>query len=87
LIGKCSRYPSAFRRGRNRREIGQDWATLAKRARITGQKATDYLPSECLVHLIRDAIRHGDQRVATVLMSPLLVRCESILLRRGLLEV
>jgi sigma-70-like protein len=61
--------------------IGQDWAILAKRARITDRKAADYLPSECLVHLIRDAIRRSDQRVATVLMSPLLVRCESILLK------
>lgn len=61
--------------------IEQDWATLARRARITDQKAADYLPSECLVHLLRDAIRRGDQRVATVLMAPLLVRCESILLK------
>ena len=54
----------------------QDWATLARRARIVDPKAPDYLPSECLVHLIRDAIRRGDHRVATVLMPPLLVRCE-----------
>jgi len=57
--------------------LRQDWGTLAKRARVTDRKAADYLPSECLVHLIRDAIRRGDHRVATVLMPPLLVRCES----------
>jgi hypothetical protein len=58
-----------------------DWAALAQRARVTDPKAPDYLPSECLVHLIRDAIRRGDQRVATLLMPPLLVRCEAILLK------
>lgn len=62
--------------------LGQnDWAKLGERARITDPNAPDYLPSECLVHLIRDAIRRGDQRLATVLMSPLLVRCEAILRR------
>ena len=59
----------------------QDRATLATRARIVDPKAPDYLPSECLVHLIRNAIRHGDHRLATVLMPPLLVRCESNLNR------
>jgi sigma-70-like protein len=58
-----------------------DWAALAQRARITDPKAPDYLPSECLVHLIRDAIRRGDQRIATLLMPPLLVRCEANLLK------
>jgi hypothetical protein len=58
-----------------------DWAPLAQRARITDPKAPDHLPSECLVHLIRDAIRRGDQRIATLLMPPLLVRCEAILLK------
>lgn len=61
--------------------IGQDWATLNRRARVTDPKSPDYLPSECLVHLIRNAIRSGDHRVATVLMPPLLVRCESNLMR------
>jgi hypothetical protein len=58
-----------------------DWAALAQRARITDPKAPDYLPSECLVYLIRDAIRRDDQRIATLLMPPLLVRCEANLLK------
>lgn len=59
-----------------------DWARLGERARVTDRNAPDYLPSECLVHLIRDAIRRDDQRLATVLMPPLLVRCEAILIRK-----
>jgi hypothetical protein len=58
-----------------------DWAALAQRARITDPKAPEHLPSECMVHLIRDAIRRGDQRTATLLMPPLLVRCEANLLK------
>jgi hypothetical protein len=61
--------------------IGQNWATLHKRARVTDPNHADFLPSECLVHLIRDAIRCGDERIATVLMPPLLVRCEANLLK------
>jgi DNA-directed RNA polymerase specialized sigma24 family protein len=61
--------------------LTQDWATLSKRARVTDPRATDFLPSECLVHLIRDAIRRGDHRIATVLMPTLLVRAEANLLK------
>lgn len=61
--------------------IGQDWETLSKRAHITDPSAPDFLPRECLVHLIRDAIRRNDQRLATVLMRPLLLRCAANLLK------
>jgi len=57
--------------------LGQDVGTLARRARITDRYSPDFLPSECLVHLIRDAIRRGDNAVATLLMQPLLIRCEA----------
>jgi Sigma-70, region 4 len=59
----------------------QDSATLAKRVRLTDRNITEYLPTECLVHLIRDALRRGNHRVATLLMPPLLVRCEANLKR------
>src|SRR4051794_33235486 len=61
--------------------IVQDWETLSKRAKITDPNAPDFLPRECLVHLIRDAIRRNDQRIATVLMRPLLLRCAANLLK------
>lgn len=61
--------------------LGQDWETLSKRAQITDPNAPDFLPRECLVHLIRDAIRRDDQRLATVLMRPLLLRCGANLLK------
>ena len=57
--------------------LAQDFGTLARRARIADHRSTDFLPSECLVHLIRDAIRRGDDRVATALMRPLVIRCET----------
>jgi hypothetical protein len=61
--------------------LGQDWTTLAKRTRVIDPNAPDYLPSECLVHLIRDVLLRGDHRVATALMPSLLIRCESNLNR------
>ena len=57
--------------------LGQDVGILVRRARITDSRSSDFLPSECLVHLIRDAIRSGDNRVATALMQALVIRCET----------
>ena len=61
--------------------LTQDWATLSRRTRETNSRSDDLLPSECLVHLIRDAIRRGDDRVARVLMPQLLKRAEANLER------
>jgi hypothetical protein len=61
--------------------LTQDWATLSRRARVTDPRSPDFLPSECLVHLIREAIRREDDRVASVLMPQLLNRAEANLLR------
>lgn len=61
--------------------ISQDWSTLSGRARVTDSRSSDFLPSECLVHLIRDALRRGDDRIARVLMPQLLSRAEANLLR------
>lgn len=55
--------------------IGQDRAELGRRARVTDKAHPDYLPPECLVHLIRDALRCNDQKRASALMQPLLARC------------
>jgi hypothetical protein len=61
--------------------LTQDRKTLSQRAQVTHPGSADYLPSECLVHLIRDAIRRNDQHLASALMPPLLVRCEANLKR------
>lgn len=61
--------------------IAQDWAVLSQRARAVDPGSPDFLPTECLVHLSRDAIRRGDDRVARVLMQQLLNRAEANLLR------
>ena len=61
--------------------LTQDWATLSRRARDTNPQSGDFLPSECLVHLIRDAIRRGEDRIARVLMPQLLKRAEANLER------
>jgi hypothetical protein len=61
--------------------LTQDWATLSRRTRETNPRSDDLLPSECLVHLIRDAIWRGDDRVARVLMPQLLKRAEANLER------
>jgi hypothetical protein len=57
--------------------LTQDWATLSRRARDMNPQSGDFLPSECLVHLIRDAIRRGEDRIARVLMPQLLKRAEA----------
>lgn len=61
--------------------LTQDWATLSRRGRETNPQSGDFLPSECLVHLIRDAIRRGEDRIARVLMPQLLKRAEANLER------
>ncbi|MET4493708.1 hypothetical protein ABIA94_009316 [Bradyrhizobium sp. LA7.1] len=61
--------------------LTQDWATLSRRARDPNPQSDTFLPSECLVHLLRDAIRRGDDRIARVLMPQLLTRAEDNLKR------
>ena len=57
----------------------EDLAALVRCARAKDAASADFLPSECLVHLIREAIRSGDERTANALMPPLLNRCEATL--------
>jgi hypothetical protein len=61
--------------------LSQDYATLSARARITTPAHPDFLPRECLVHLIRDAKQRQDDRLARVLVPQLLRRCEANLLK------
>lgn len=57
----------------------QDLNTLTLRAEIRDRSAKDYLPSECLVYLIRDALRRRDEKVYDKLLPVLLARCDVIL--------
>lgn len=62
--------------------IGQDLQTLDNRAAITDPRSADFLPLECLVHLIRDAGRRGDENAMNTLLPRLLGRCEAILRKK-----
>jgi hypothetical protein len=53
-----------------------DWPTLQERALIRDRRASDYLPSECLVHLIRQAHRDRHDTIRDQLLAVLLGRCE-----------
>src|SRR5688500_18980108 len=59
--------------------IGQNLFTLKNRLQGTDRESPDYLTSECLVHLIRDAQRREDHEASGVLVPVLLSRCEAIL--------
>lgn len=57
--------------------LAQDLPTLLRRAELSEREAEGYLPSECLVSLIRDAIRRDDQASIEGLLPVLLARCEA----------
>ncbi len=59
--------------------VEQETAVLIRRAQETDRGSPDYLRSECLVHLIRAAIRGGDDSRYNALLPILLSRCEAIL--------
>ncbi|HYD17689.1 MAG TPA: hypothetical protein VEF76_04335 [Patescibacteria group bacterium] len=59
--------------------LGQDQSTILRRAGIRDRKDPEYLPSECLLHLVREARRRGDKRSVERLLRPLLNRCEALL--------
>ena len=55
-------------------------SALKQRLKISNRDEPDYLSSECLVHLIREAIRTNNQGVIDLVLPRLLSRCETILL-------
>src|ERR1700686_212706 len=61
--------------------LGQDHTTLSVRVRFTDPAPPNFLPRECLVHLIRDSIRRDDKRHLAALMPALLKRCEANLFK------
>ena len=59
-----------------------DLATLRHRLETSDLQMPGYLRSECLVHLIREAVRTGDQdRIIDMVLPKLLLRC-SVNLRK-----
>ena len=59
--------------------VGEDLEIVCDRARLRDRKAKNYLPSECLVHLIREAWRSGNAKARDDLLQLLLGRCAVIL--------
>jgi hypothetical protein len=62
--------------------LREDLTTLSQRAMLSNQRSVNFLPLECIVHLLRDARRRGDENTMNALMPPLLMRCEAILKKR-----
>ena len=59
--------------------LNQSLDELRRRAELD-DRSPGHLPSECLVHLIRDAGRRADDGTMNVLLPFLFARCECILL-------
>ena len=59
--------------------LREDWTTLSRRLEIKDLRSPERLSSECLVHLVRDASRKGDDRRMNAILLVLLDRCEAIL--------
>ncbi len=62
--------------------LDQDTGVLIRRAQETDRASSEYLRSECLVHLIRAAICGGDDARYNALLPILLSRCQAILNRK-----
>jgi DNA-directed RNA polymerase specialized sigma24 family protein len=61
--------------------LNQGLDELRRRAELD-DRSPGHLPSECLVHLIRDAGRRADDGTMNVLLPFLFARCEGILLAK-----
>jgi hypothetical protein len=59
--------------------LALDWPALHERTLARDRSSTDYLPSECLVHLIRKAHRDHQETIRDQLLAILLNRCEATL--------
>ena len=59
--------------------LQDDLPTLRRRLLVMDKASPEYLRSECLVHLIRDALSTGDEHRRDAALAVLLGRCEAIL--------
>ena len=62
--------------------LTQSSATLLCRLAVADHQAPDYLYSECLVHLIRDACRNSNDAIFKAVLPVLIARCEAVLLAK-----
>lgn len=62
--------------------LSQDPSTIRRHLTVADPQASDYLSSECLVHLARYYRRHDDDSMANKVLSVLLSRCEKTLLAK-----
>lgn len=58
--------------------LAQDKATIHLRSGVANQQSSDYLKSECLVHMLREARHKNDDTQINILLPVLLSRCEKI---------
>ena len=59
--------------------LGSSLTALRERLALVDRRSPDYLKSECLMHLIRQAQRKRDDATVNALLPVLLSRCEAIL--------
>ena len=62
--------------------LNLDLATLSQRLEIPNHRNSGHLRSECLVHLIREAMRTGDGDRSALVLPVLLLRCETTLKKK-----
>ncbi len=62
--------------------LSQKLATLKHRLTVTDAQLPNYLLSECLVYLIRNACRNNDDAILNAVFPILLTRCEKMLLAK-----
>jgi len=67
--------------------LDKELVTLIEQALIPNRKDKDYLPSECLVYLVRNALRSGDDTVINALTPILFARCKATLDREPAKEI
>ncbi len=60
----------------------QDMATLRQHAVVSKRDSPEFIPLECLVHIIREARRRHDEHSMSVLLPSLLGRCEAMLIKK-----
>lgn len=59
--------------------LGEDAEALRRRLRIHDRASSGYLKTECLVHVVREGSRTGNDRLMNAALQAILVRCRSML--------
>ena len=86
-LTKCDTHGTPYTRPKDveseiERALREDRATLTHRLAITDRTSSEYVRSECLVHLVRNAVRRKDEDRQNAVLRILLVRCEAILMAK-----